>query len=449
MPKIKPVATDTAVRKLKATDKRFDERFWRGLEVRVYPNKIKTFQYVYESPVTNKRRRMTFGQYDPKGQGLTVEDANALHYQAMQLVKQGLDPQIEREKQALANSLAHEQDQRNPSVAGLLDEFLQLKKSVKEQTLKDYESIIRNHVLPFWELRKANEITQKDVRILITELVRAGKEKRTGHVISALQSLFGWGLDAGLLDYNPALGVSRPIKSKPKDRDLSKTEIAVFLERMQPFYKAEGPQDRVPLDSIIRDLLMGLLLTGQRIGELAGATWDEIQDGTGGRLWVIPSERTKNGLEHRLPITPMFEELLNRRRIENTARRVAYMERYKCEVPESQFVFPGRLIKDASKHVTNGVSSRLQKWLHSDDLNWPFEGGAFTPHDLRRTVRTQLGEAGVSEEIGERILNHKRPGLVHTYDRGKYENEMRRALNLWEARLQEIASFAARPQPKD
>ena len=59
----------------------------------------------------------------------------------------------------------------------------------------------------------------------------------------------------------------------------------------------------------------------------------------------------------------------------------------------------------------------------------------WTVHDLRRTVRTGLGELGIQPHIAEAVLNHIPPKLIRTYDRNKYESEKRDALDKWAAHL--------------
>ena len=55
-----------------------------------------------------------------------------------------------------------------------------------------------------------------------------------------------------------------------------------------------------------------------------------------------------------------------------------------------------------------------------------------TPHDLRRTVRTHLGETlGLPPHISEMCLNHSLGKLVRTYDRGSFVDERRAAMVRW------------------
>lgn len=55
-------------------------------------------------------------------------------------------------------------------------------------------------------------------------------------------------------------------------------------------------------------LLRLRLLTAQRGGEVQGAAWAEIDLKTG--WWVIPADRSKNGLAHRVPLSPPAVKVL-------------------------------------------------------------------------------------------------------------------------------------------
>ena len=66
----------------------------------------------------------------------------------------------------------------------------------------------------------------------------------------------------------------------------------------------------------------------------------------------------------------------------------------------------------------------------------------WTVHDLRRTVRTGLGELGIQPHIAEAVLNHIPPKLIRTYDRNKYESEKRAALDQWATHLKAVIAQA-------
>jgi hypothetical protein len=65
---------------------------------------------------------------------------------------------------------------------------------------------------------------------------------------------------------------------------------------------------------------------------------------------------------------------------------------------------------------------------------------AWRTHDLRRTARSLLGRAGVSQEIAERCLAHVPGGVIGTYDRYAYLPEKREALAKLATLVGEIVS---------
>jgi len=68
---------------------------------------------------------------------------------------------------------------------------------------------------------------------------------------------------------------------------------------------------------------------------------------------------------------------------------------------------------------------------------------AWTLHDLRRTCATMLGELGVLPHITEAVLNHysgHRSGVAGVYQRAKYADEMRSALQRWADHLDKVTA---------
>jgi integrase len=66
-------------------------------------------------------------------------------------------------------------------------------------------------------------------------------------------------------------------------------------------------------------------------------------------------------------------------------------------------------------------------------------------HDLRRTVATGLQRLGVRLEVTETVLGHtsgSRAGIVGIYQRHRYEDEAREALNAWAEELKRVVGAA-------
>ena len=149
------------------------------------------------------------------------------------------------------------------------------------------------------------------------------------------------------------------------------------------------------------------LLTAQRGGEVHGAAWSEFDLGTG--WWTIPAERSKNGLAHRVPLSPQAVRILTT---------------WRQTVDDSPWVFPsshkkGPHIAHAQKAIERVVrASRVQ----------------FRGHDLRRTAASLMVGAGVPRLVVSKILNHVETGVTAVYDRHGYDSrETRRARFLGQA----------------
>jgi integrase len=164
-------------------------------------------------------------------------------------------------------------------------------------------------------------------------------------------------------------------------------------------------------------LVKFILLTGQRRGECAGLRWSEID----GDMWRLPAERSKNGKAHDIPLSPQ-----------------ALAQIHGVKRMGTQFAF--------SVTGNGGVSgfSRFKRRL--DRTMAKLAGGAvpeWTVHDLRRTAATNLQKLGVRLEVTEAVLNHvsgSRGGIVATYQRHRYDEEKRAALNRWADHLAAITS---------
>jgi Phage integrase family. len=155
-------------------------------------------------------------------------------------------------------------------------------------------------------------------------------------------------------------------------------------------------------------LVKTLLLTGQRRSEVAGMTRVEIgKDG----VWTIPAARYKGKRPHFVPLSKTVLALIE-----------AQPKRDGCA-----FVFPstaGKAFSGYSKPkaaLDEAVLDAAQKIGAEPPSNW-------TLHDLRRTARTLMSAEKVPSEIAERVLGHAVGDIEATYNRHRYEDEKREAL---------------------
>src|SRR5262249_23299012 len=137
-------------------------------------------------------------------------------------------------------------------------------------------------------------------------------------------------------------------------------------------------------------LIRALILTGQRLGEIADLSWPEIRD----NQLHIPGERMKNGNEHILPLTEKVHE-----RIEQFPRGNAGGYLFSTTNGKRPISGFGKYKKNFDKGL------RIEPWQI---------------HDIRRTVRTNLSKARVPVFDAELIIAHQQSGVHGVYDKHRY-----------------------------
>lgn len=226
-------------------------------------------------------------------------------------------------------------------------------------------------------------------------------------VHGAMSRMFAFACERGILLDNPSTRI-RKLKETSKNRILSDSEIKLLWEAL-------SPDSGIDIYLVTKLILKMLLLTGQRPGEVSAMPWSELDLKAG--VWEIPPERMKGGEFHRVPIAGMALEVINQAKTVSGDRPYVFCSSYKEDAP-----------------VTRAAVSRsiIRHWKEIGFQE------SFTPHDLRRTVRTKLAELKIDDVVAERVLGHKLQGVLAVYNRYSYDAEKRAALEQWENKLRSI-----------
>jgi integrase len=157
-----------------------------------------------------------------------------------------------------------------------------------------------------------------------------------------------------------------------------------------------------------------LILTAQRLREVAGMRWADIRHEEA--VWSLSAENTKSARAHDVPLSEL------------AMRVIASTPRVSDEL-----LFPAR----GREQMISGFS----KWKAALDeaagiADWRL-------HDLRRTAATGMARLGVEPHIIERVLNHATGtlgGVTGIYNRFHYLPAMRDALDLWAKHIEDLIS---------
>ena len=314
----------------------------------------------------------------------TPDTARAKALQLLGEVAGGADP--------FAQALAGE------GFSAALDRYLARKRgSLKPASFTETERYLRLRCAPLHKLKLA-EIDRRKVAALLGDVETAYGPASRNRARSALSAFYTWAIQEGLVDINPVTGTGKATENGSRERVLSPEEIKVL-------WRGLG-------DDFFSDIVRLLLLTGQRRTEISKLQWSEV-DLTRRVIVLAAPERTKNSRSHEVPLSTQAFAILER-----VPRRNS-----------SDYLF-------SERGFNNWYRGKAKLDQRAGIAPW-------TLHDLRRTCATQLGELGVQPHHIETILNHysgHRSGVAGVYQRAKYANEMRSALQRWADHLDQITA---------
>jgi integrase len=139
----------------------------------------------------------------------------------------------------------------------------------KRSTVEGYESIVTQHIVPFFGGRTVDRIERRDVEAYAAALARRGLAANTRiNNLNLLSSIFELAVLRGWAVRNPVRGVTRP-RGGSADPDIH----YLTMEEVEAVLRA------IPDDELGRSewpLYLAAVMTGMRKGELLGLRWGDV-----------------------------------------------------------------------------------------------------------------------------------------------------------------------------
>ena len=379
------VLTQLGIAKFKATSLRRElpDGGMTGLYLIVQPSGSKSFALRYRH--SGRSKKLTLGKYPQ----MSLLQARERAREALESISYGEDP-----------SRRPGSPQRfEPAFRSFLERHVSQTKGTYETT-----RIYEHDLLPAFRGKVLSDITKRDVINLLDGVVDRGSPVMANRVLAALRKFFSWAVSRDLARRNPCDGIKPPSKEQSRDRILSDEEISVFWKACEAIGYPYGTYFQF------------LLLSAQRRTEVSDMTFEEIE----GDDWIIPAARAKNGIKHRVPITPAMNSLL-----QLSGRDTGYVFTVTGEYPVNNLGRAATRLKKKMTEISDLKSSvAVEEWK---------------PHDLRRTAASGMARCGVFQEVIERVQNRvsgKFAGVAGIYNRYEYEKEKREALEKWAEALE-------------
>ena len=405
---MKKAMSDVLVRSIQAPAKgrlEFVDEKCSGLTLRVSQSGVKAWALRYRPKGKVRVQRLSLGRFP----AVSLAEARKLAVQRKLEVAGGADPQA-RVRQSLVA------DRESVTVNSVLDlfmkDYVRVKTPKSAVVTKSYLASVRSD----WGHKRAADVTREFIKSYL-ERKADSAPVASNRIRSKLIQAFGWAVDEGLLSSSPAMRLPKYGKEVSRDRVIADGELLELWQAFGSLHKAMASAFRL------------LALTGQRPGEVIQLRWEEVFDLDNDHARIeLGASRTKNGRRHTIPLTPMAR---------------AIIEDARKELTDSEFVFPSfrnpgecydvrsfaRAIKRIIKELptTSETARRLK-------ANPP------RPHDLRRTVITNLSRLGVSREVRKHVINHQSSDrdVLAVYDRYEWFEEKKYALSLWDGHLTSV-----------
>ena len=390
--------TAATVEKLKPTEKRQEipDDLCTGLYLVVQPTGKRGWQVRYRHGGTH--RRMTLGAYPL----LSLADARARARNALAAATEGRDPAAEV-KAAKAPKPEADRDKVRALFETYCKRHLSGLKSGGEQ-----ERQLAKYVLPKLGDRDVKSLKRRDMIELLEEIADTGHGVTANRIRTYFQTFLNWCLERDVIEANPIARMKPVTKERARDRVLTEDEIRWFWAACEAEGFPWGPFGKV------------LLLTGQRLNEVAQITEAEIR----GETWHLSADRTKNKRAHDVPLSAAVREVLG------SVDRVH-------GAPGFIFTTTGTSPVSGFFKARNALAAAMAQAAEKE-RGEPVTIPHWTFHDLRRTCATGLARLGIPVRVTEATLNHVSGtggGIVGVYQRHDFADEKRAALDAWARRV--------------
>jgi integrase len=365
----------------------------KGFGLQITPTGSISFfvQYAEEA----KQKFYNLGRYP----SVSLAGARELCREIRLRIDQGIDPR-KTPKQAVYGS-----------VSDLFDYYTATMQTSEKKTWETVKNALDYNCQSILKI-PANTVEPIHIRTILYDIISRGSPVQANRVRSYLRRAFELGIFHDNDPKNLKSSITFNIKSNPVDfvpKDGSAESVG---ERNLSFQEIKLIWNESGLNGQFDLVLKLLIIYGCRPWELLGAEKSEFDFEA--LLWSIPPVRVKNKRWLLLPITPMALETI--KNLVDYSRNSAYL-------------VPGRhndnkpIYKTSLQHATDRITI-IDKFL---------------PRDIRRTVKTRMGEIGIDKSIRDRLQNHALNDVSSRhYDRYDYIKEKRDTLLIWEEKLGDL-----------
>lgn len=380
--------TSKKIAALKPQQKRYSLAIEGGLTIRVHPSGLKS--WVFRVSQNGRLHDLTLG-----------------HFPEISFIQA---KQMARKKQ--------KQLDITPIKGYVLKDGFTLWCNLKRGRIASYQDEKRRlerYIIKQLGNRCLDEITPPLIIKTVKPIEVAGKQATLKRVLMRTREILDLCVFAGYIEHNPISKVTK-VFAPPVVKPMPAIDWRKLPSVMKVLCSAP---ERTQL------LFLFSLCCLLRPGEVAKLQKSWIKED----MITIPEAEMKKKRPHRIPLTALMKELLER-------------EKKLSPHPKNRYLFAGR---KSSSHINKQA---LTKWLHDSPLK-----GLLVAHGLRTIGRCWLADNNVPFEIAETCISHLIGNNVYrAYQRSDFLDARRSVMERWNSHILACAESAGlllnSPQPQ-
>ena len=381
-----------------------------GLYLRVAATGTKS--WIFRFQLNGKRRDMGIGTFADLPLAKAREEVATLG----KMVRQGVDPIDHRKAHQEAQLQAEEVTKTkavpfSEAATAYIDSRKDGWRNAKH--IDQWRNTLKTYCTTF-NSKLVGDVTINDVEAALRPIWLEKTETAT-RVLARIVSVLGYAHDKGWREDDDAELWAKRLRER-RLPTLPKKSIRVIHHPALPYDQIAAFMVALRKSTALGSRLLEFaILCASRSSEATQATWAEID--LDAALWVIPKERMKTGVEHRVPLSTQAVALL---RALPPGKPVDY-------------IFTGMKKGAALSNMTMTAFIRRQ---NKKELKWKDENDkAITQHGFRSTFTTWAADTTpFPEAVADMALAHVISDKVRAaYQRGDLFEKRRELIQAWAA----------------
>ncbi|MFA4994103.1 MAG: integrase arm-type DNA-binding domain-containing protein [Bdellovibrionales bacterium] len=380
--------SDAACRNAKPKITRYKLSDHDGLSLRVMPHGGK--YWIFRFRYGGKEKELSLGAYPT----VTLAGARASREKARQLLKDGVDPVLDRGAQKLKLKTSVQD-----SFEAVAREWIKLKKQkLKPRYISQIERRLESDVFPQIGQFPCKAITASMMLSVLKKVQTRGVLETALRLKEYCSSIFHFAIVCEKAEKDPTASLrdALPTPTKQHFAAIDPAELPEMLLKMSDNTISVGVQTRLAMRA--------LLLTFVRTRELVEAKKEEINFETA--RWVIPAARMKMKRDHIVPLSRQALEIFKMLK----------------QLSRGEYVFPGQ-------HSQHKPMSNMAILMALKRMGYK---GKMTGHGFRALATTTLREVlEYPKELTDIQLAHAKGKTDAAYDRAKFLKERTEMMQSW------------------